>query len=424
MTSQAPVDQPARRGAPLIIAATVIAGIAGYAVTFLVLRFVGAAAYAVFAAFWAAMYLIVGGVSGVQQEIARATHPIAFGSRNRPNKARNFALITAGALFVLILVTSPAWAPFVFRADGEALVVPLAVGTSSYVLVATLSGALYGLSQWRSIFLMIITDGLLRLIFVLIVFIFTRDILWIAWAAALPLPLTIALLWRFIRPGLVGRSELDVGYRDLTWNVARTVLASISTAALVSGFPLILAVAGKSASATYVGHLIFAITITRAPLIVTVMALQSFFVVHFRENGRSSGRTLGLALGVLLLGGVLLATLAWWIGPSILNWLFGESGGIGSEFVTILVISSAMVAGLTVTGSAVLARSRHFVYSFGWVMAAITTILLMSLPIALTVRIESALLAGPVVGLLFHCVWLGWYARRHSASDVPQQMKG
>ena len=52
------------------------------------------------------------------------------------------------------------------------------------------------------------------------------DAVVLAWAVALPFPLAIVLLWPAIRRGFVGRSELDVGYRALSWNVARTVVAS------------------------------------------------------------------------------------------------------------------------------------------------------------------------------------------------------
>jgi hypothetical protein len=419
MTGELPmVGPPAPRGAPLIIGATVVAGVAGYLVTFLVFRSVGAASYAVFAAFWAAMYLVVGGLSGIQQEIARATHPIPFGARTRPSRARNFALVTAGTLFVVVIALSPLWAHLAFSDHSAELIFPLAVGTSAYVLVATLTGSLYGVSQWRSIFGLIVTDGLLRLVLVGLVILFSRDTVWIAWAAALPFPLALILLWRFIRPGFVGRSDLDVGYRALVWNIARTVLASVSTAVLVSGFPLVLAVAGSSTSPVLLGHLIFAITITRAPLIVTVMALQSFLVVRFRDSKTSLTRTLAPVLAALLVGGSALAGLAWWIGRPILDWISGGSTAIDNAFMGILVISSAIVAALTVTGSAVLARSQHFGYSFGWVLAAATTIVVLSLPITLVGRIEAALIAGPLVGLIVHLAWLASRGRDTQVSGV------
>jgi hypothetical protein len=398
--------------ARLIIGATVIAGIAGYAVTFLAFRFVGAATYAVFASFWAAMYLVVGGLSGIQQEITRATHPIVPGTRTAPSRARNFGVVTAACLLLLVLATAPLWAHLTFVQHSGDLVFPLAIGTSSYVLVATLTGSLYGVGQWRSIFLMIVTDAVLRLVLVLAVLAFSRDVVWLAWAAALPFPLAIVLLWRIIRPGFVGRSDLDVGYRGLSSNIARTVLASVSTAVLVSGFPLVLAVAGNRASAALVGHLIFAITITRAPLIVSVMALQSLLVVRFRDRPHARARTLAAILLGLIAAGVVLAALAWWIGPLVINWLSGSPIRFDGAFVGILVISSAGVAALTVTGSAVLAGSRHLAYSLGWVIAAVTTIVVMCLPLELVTRVEAALLAGPAAGLIFHLAWIGATTRR------------
>ena len=56
-------------GLVIIGISTVIAGLAGYAVTLLVYRVVGAGSYAIFAVFWAAMYLLIGGLSGIQQEV-------------------------------------------------------------------------------------------------------------------------------------------------------------------------------------------------------------------------------------------------------------------------------------------------------------------------------------------------------------------
>jgi O-antigen/teichoic acid export membrane protein len=393
-------------GAPLIVSATVIAGLAGYAVTFSVFRFLGAGDYKVFAVFWATLYLLVGGLSGIQQEITRATHPIDLGSRSRPSRARNFALGLSAVLFVAIVVTAPLWASAVFSRDSAALIWPLAVGAAAYIFVATLAGSLYGVAQWKSIALLVVVDGVLRLALVLVVFLFTRSVPVVAWAVALPFPLALILLWGFIRRGFVGRSDIDVGYRNLTWNVARTVLASVSTAILISGFPLLLGLAGATSSPAFVGSLIFAVTITRAPLIVTVMALQSYLLVRFRDSGRSPGSAILRVVAVLLAAGIILAGLAWLIGWPILAWISGGYTPVSSGLLGLLVMSSALVGALTVTGSGVLAQSAHLAYSVGWVAAALVTIALMAVPAPLVERVELALLVSPIVGLLVHGVWL------------------
>ncbi|QNE45987.1 hypothetical protein F1C58_03035 [Glaciihabitans sp. INWT7] len=391
------------RSALLIIGATVVAGITGYAVTFVVFRATGAAAYSVFAVFWAALYLVIGGLSGIQQEIARATHRIDAESRTAPSRARTFGIVTAGVVFLLVVVSSPLWSSASFRTDAQALVLPLAVGSACYVLVATMSGSLYGVSQWRSVALLVAADGVLRLVLLLVALLFTRDIVVLAWVVALPFPLALVLSWRFIRGGFVGRSDLDVGYRALTWNVARTVLASASTAILVSGFPLLLGLTAKSEPGGLVGQLIFTITLTRAPLIVSVMALQSYFVVRFRDGARSMSRTLLYVLLAVIIGTLLLAGLGWLFGAPLLEWVSGSRHiSIEGNVIAVLIASSGLVAALSVTGSAVLARSRHLVYSSGWFAAAIVTIGVMLTGIDFIPRVETALILGPAAGLLFH----------------------
>ncbi len=399
---------PARNGgAFLIIGATAIAGVSGYVVTFLVFRQTGPSAYAVFAVFWAALYLIIGGLSGIQQEVTRATHPIAPGSRTTASRARAFALATAVLVFVVVVASSPLWATATFHHDAPDLVWPLAVGAASYVLVATLSGSLYGVSQWRSLALLVSTDGVLRLLLLLIALLFTHEIVALSWAAALPFPLAILLLWRFIRGDFVGRSDLDVGHLDLSWNVARTVLASVSAAILVSGFPLVVGVTAKSEPTALVGQLIFTITLTRAPLIVTVMALQSYFVVRFRDSGRSMIRSLVVVLVVLTAGTSVLATLGWWLGPAVLFWISGTQ--MQGSLIGALVISSGLVAVLSVSGSAVLARSQHLAYSIGWLVAAVITILIMMTGMGFTLRVEAALLIGPSGGLAVYALYALWH---------------
>jgi hypothetical protein len=64
-----------------------------------------------------------------------------------------------------------------------------------------------------------------------------------------------------------------------------------------------------------------------------------------------------------------------------------------------------------VSAPAVLAKSQHFVYSFGWVAAALTTIAVMFTPLDLLPRVELALLVGPVAGLVVHLGWLTINAR-------------
>jgi O-antigen/teichoic acid export membrane protein len=392
--------------------ATIVAGIAGYAVTLLVYRVVGASAYAIFAVFWAALFLLVGGLNGIQQEITRATFAIPPGTRTRPSRARNLGVVVAAGVFILVLVTALAWNRAVFATEGWALVFPLAVGAASYVLVAVLGGSLYGVSHWRSIALMVASDGILRVLLVGIGLLFTHDVIVLAWLVALPFPLVIALLWPLLRRGFVGRTDVDAGYRQLSWNALRAVVASISTAVLVSGFPLLLGVTAHGQPAALVGELIFAITLTRAPLIVSVMALQSYFVVRFRDGGEGWVGLFWRVIAIVGVAAVVLAGLGWWLGRPVIEWISGHPTPITGGLVAILVASSALVGAMCVTGPAVLAHSRHSAYTAGWVAAAVATIVVMASPIEFMARVAIALLTGPFVGLVVHLVALTRSARR------------
>ena len=387
-----------------MLVATMIAGIAAYVVTWLVPRQVGFAGYTVFAVFWSFMYLVVGTLGGIQQEVTRGTSRVAIADAPRVSKARNFALYAAIAVFVVILATAPAWVSVVFPAEGWALVFPLAVGAASYVVVATLAGSLYGLSEWIPLASMLVVDSLMRLITLIIVLPFTSNVVVLAWAVALPFPLTLLLLWPFIRKSIVGRTELDVGYRALVRNVGQTVVAAGATGLMVSGFPLLLGLASRSEPKDLVGLYILSITLTRAPLIVIALSLQSYLVVTFKRPGPGSP----LRMLLLLMAGaaVVLGIAGWLLGPPVFSFLFPGQLVPDGSFLSILVFSSAIVGMLCITGPAVLARSRHLVYSGGWVVAAVVTIIMLLLPLEFSLRTILALLAGPLAGLIVHATYL------------------
>lgn len=398
------------RGVPsgfaLILISTVIAGLAGYAITWFVYRRVGPAEYALFMVFWSSLYLVVGALSGVQQEITRATRPRPASSQRGASRSRNFGLAAAVLAFVVISGTSPLWAGSVFRGTSASLAVPLALGATAYVLVATLSGALYGIGRWRALAWIVATDGVLRLVGLVAVSFFTTDLSVLAWAVVVPFALTPIIVWPFIRGGVVGKVETDVGYRQLAWNVTRTILAATSTAFLVSGFPLLLRVTSPGAPAAAIGVLVLAITLTRAPLIVTVMALQSYLVVRFRDFS-GSFRGFFLRIEAVVLGaGIVLALAGVALGPAVFQILFGAQTKLDGVVIGILVMSSALVAALSVSASAVLARSQHLVYSLGWFVAAAATVLLLLLPLDLVPRVLVTLVGGPLAGLIVQAVFL------------------
>jgi O-antigen/teichoic acid export membrane protein len=389
-----------------ILVATGVAGVAGYLVTFVVFRTAGPALYATFLVFWSTTYLLVGSLSGVQQEVTRATRRIPSGTRTTVSRARNFAILAAATVFAATVATAPLWVDRVFPGGGWALVWPLAVAASSYVLVAVLCGTLYGISKWRPLAWMIAADAVVRLGLVVAAATVTPDPVVLAWSVAVPFPLAL-LLWFTFRNDVVGVTDIDVDYGPLVWNVVRTITASASSALMVSGFPVLIQVSSHNESAVILGVVLFTITLTRAPLIVIAMSMQSYLVIRFRDHSESSSSLLVRALLVLAGSGIVLGLVGWIAGPWAYSIVAGSEFPLDGQFIAALVASSALVGAMFVTGPALLARSQHVVYSIGWLAAAAGTVVLMLLPGTLAGRVTLALLGAPVIGLLVH---LGYFA--------------
>ena len=398
------MSDPAPRVSPavLILAASVVSGATGYLVTSIVAASVGAAAYAGFAVFWSALFILTGAFGGLQQEYTRASGPRQSQGGARPAV---FALSVAASLFAVLAATSPLWNPVVLP-GAASLVWPLALGAASYVLVAALAGVLYGVRGWYPLVALIALDGLLRLAGVLLVLALGGGVAELAWAVALPFPLAIAIVLPFIARGLVGQVQLDVGYRALGWNTARTVLAAAGTATLISGFPLLLRITSPDAPDAALGSLVLALTLTRAPIVIPLLSLQSYLVVHFGDHVEAVGRRALRLVGAVLAGALLLAGLAAWIGPGILVALFGADFFVEPWVLFALVASSGLVAALCVSGPAVLSRAQHGVYVGGWIAASLVTIALLLLPLPLEGRTTLALVGGPLVGLAVHLIAL------------------
>jgi hypothetical protein len=395
-------------GVSTVIAATVIAGVAAYLITWLVPRQIGFASYAIFAVFWSFLYLVVSGLGGIQQEVARGTTPMPESVGT--NRARNFGVVTAAVVFMVAIASAFLWVSAVFPANGWALVWPLALGTASYVIVAVLAGALFGTKQWLSIGALIVTDALMRLIAVGATLAFTHDVVALAWAVVLPFPLTVLVLWPFIRHAIVGTAQLDVSYGRLVANVTGTVVAAASTGVMVSGFPLVLGITAAAEPHALVGLFILSITLTRAPLIVIAMSLQSYLIVAFREAGPKFWSLFLKLQAIVLVGGAILALAGWLLGPAVFGFLFPGELQPAGWFIAVLVGS------LCISAPAVLAKSAHSVYTAGWVVAALVTIVALLLPLDFTTRTVLALTAGPVAGLLLHWGWLV-IGRRGSTSS-------
>lgn len=416
-------EPPAAAGQSVLwmLGGTILTGLAGYLVMWLTARTVGAAEYAVFGVFWSALFLVVGVLFGLQQE---ATRVVVAGAgkaavAGRPRSSLWVFSAAAGLVVVAVLLaTAFLWAQ---PALGEhaMLAVQVAIGSGLSAIVAAASGMLAGRQRWRVLGVVIAADGLLRLLCVGLVLVTLPDPAPLAWAVVAPYVLVVAGLFaiggrRFIRAGRVALS-----YRRLISNSAQTVVAASATAVLINGFPLVLSLTARELDAAILGALIFAITLTRAPLLVPLMALQSYLVTAFTLRRNDERRLLVTWLAIVVAGAAAVAAVVWFAGEWALDTFVDAEFALPGSLLAALVLSAGCIGALCVSGPAVLARGLHAAYAIGWVVASVCTVAVLFVPGPYEVVIPAALAAGPVLGVAIHLGSLVWArVTRHEAAET------
>jgi len=390
------------RPAVVLLAATAVSGLAGYLVTFFVAAAVTPAAYAAFAVFWSTLFLVVGALGGIQQEITRAA-AVRDAAEGTATLGR-FAVGAALAAVVVLLAAAPLWT---LVAGGHPLtVVALTVGAGAYCVVAVTSGALYGARAWLPIATLILVDGVLRLAGVLVALALPEPARALEIAVVLPFPLALAIVLPFVARRLRG-IRADVPLARLARNTVLAVLAAGASAVLISGFPALVSASAPGEPPAALAPLLLALMITRAPIVIPAMAMQSLLIVRFRGAG---ARSVVVALGLVLAATAVLAALSAAVGPPLLVAGFGADYAVGGSLVAALVASSGLIAAVIVGGAGLLAASRHSSYVIGWVVAIVVTVAALLLPLDAESRVVVAALAGPASALLVQVVALA--ARR------------
>lgn len=392
-------------GLSLVFIATAIAGGLGYIITVLLARMLGAD-YGQFAIFWSALYLVIGSLAGLQQEIARAT-TLKPRQKNSSHVQLSFiaTLISIG-LALSIFVSSPIWQTQVFGNESGEYVLPFAVGAGLWVLVSFLTGVLYGSHQWRLVALTLFLDVAFRAMLVIIFPYLGLSKSALPWLVILPFGLLLLIIWQLSRKKLVNNLNIDVSLRQLLSNFSKTLLASLSMSIIVSGFPLILGGTTKLISATTLSAIIFAVILTRAPLVMVSMSLQSYFIIYFRDSAKPTFQLISKFVVLVVAVALVLGILALWLANPIIIFLVGSTFSLSPWFLALLTVSSASTALLALTGAAVLASSRHSVYSAGWLSAAIVTTSIMFLPLQVETKTILALSLGPAIGIAIHLAGL------------------
>lgn len=401
--STAPSGPAARSSVVRVGAATAVSALCGYAVLYLAARDLEPAGFSVFGVFWGAFGLVTGAAFGLLQEATREVRTAgdfeaAEGPHTRPVRVAAVVGVVSAAA---IAVSSPLWSQHVFVESRWISTALLAVGLAGFCLHATLLGVLAGSNRWTAYGSLMVTDAGLRVLVAIATFLVGWGLVGYLWATVAGAVAWLLLL--VASPATRQAAGLLTPVRTATFlrGAMHSIAAAGASAILVMGFPVLLkATSGDLGTAG--GVVILAVTLTRAPLLVPLTAMQGNLIAHFVDQRAHRLRALAAPTVAVIGVGSLGMLAAWSVGPWLLRRGFGAEYLADGALLAWLTAGATAIALLTLTGAAAVAASLHRAYSLGWVSATVASTLLLLLPLDLQTRTVIALMCGPVVGIAVH----------------------
>lgn len=394
----------------------VVAGIAGYLVILIAARVLGPADYVGFSVFWAALYVLIGVLFGIQQEVTRAlreelVRPSAATRRGPPLVVIALGL---GALAgLLAAATTPVWGPAALGARWPVLAVMIGLAAVLAAVQFAVTGVLGALGEWRAFASVVSLEALLRLSAFAIVAWLVGGVEAMAWATVV----VFAASW--IWAAIPGRARsrlaapLGASLPSALSRFAQAMVAAGASGILINGFPALLTALSPGVDAARLGVIILLVTLTRAPLLVPLVAFSGVLVAHFVDRRGARG-VLVRPLAAVTAASLVLSVVAALVGPPLLPLVFGPDYLTDALTVGLLTFACGGLAAITVTGAAALAADRHAAYVAGWLLAVVGAVAaLVFVPLEIEWRVVVALLGGPVIGMVPHLL------ARHALAGSP-----
>ncbi|MCV7422317.1 hypothetical protein H7K45_17350 [Mycobacterium yunnanensis] len=403
-----PTQGPVTRSSVVRVgAATVVSALCGYAVLYLAARNLEPAGFSVFAVFWGAFGLFAGAANGLLQESTREVRQARTLARvpEPRSSPMRVAAVVGVASAVAIAGTSPLWSWHVFTESQVLSVALLAAGVAGFCVHATLLGMLAGVDRWSQYGALIVGDAAMRVTVAAVTFLVGWGLvgyLWatvagaVAWAVLLLASPSSRAAARLLTPGTTA-----VFLRGASHSIA----AAGASAILIMGFPVLLKATSADLGAAG-GVVILAVTLTRAPLLVPLTAMQGNLIAHFVDQRARRLRSLVAPMAALAVLGGAAVLAAGLIGPWLLRTAFGPDYQLGGALLAWFTAAAVMIAALTLTGAATVAAALHRAYAVGWISATVASTLLLLAPWPLETRTVVALLCGPLAGIAVHVIAL------------------
>jgi len=403
-----PTQGPVTRSSVVRVGtATVVSALCGYAVLYLAARDLEPAGFSVFAVFWGAFGLFAGAANGLLQESTREVRQartLAQVPEPRSSPMRVAAVVGVVSA-AAIAGTSPLWSWHVFSESQALSVVLLAAGVAGFCVHATLLGMLAGVDRWSQYGALIVGDAAMRVTVAAITFLIGWGLVGYLWATVAG-----AIAWLVL---LVASPSARAAARLLTpgttavflRGASHSIAAAGASAILIMGFPVLLKATSADLGAAG-GVVILAVTLTRAPLLVPLTAMQGNLIAHFVDQRDRRLRSLVTPVAALAVLGGAAVLVAGLLGPWLLRTAFGPDYQLDGALLAWFTSAAVMIAALTLTGAATVAAALHRAYAVGWISATVASTLLLLAPWPLETRTVVALLCGPLAGIAVHLIAL------------------
>lgn len=393
----------ARSSVVRVGAATALTAVLVYVVIYLAARDLPPDRFSVFGVFWGTLGIVNGAANGLLQETTREVRSardteMAEGARTHPLQAAGMIGVIAA---IMIAGSSPLWSRQMFVEARWLSVGLLSVGLAGFCVQAALLGALAGINRWTQYGALMVTDAVTRVAVAAAAVAFGWGLGGFLWASIAGAGTWLIMLIASAATRAAARQLTAGGMATFLRGAVHSITAAGASAILVMGFPVLLRATSDQLGATG-GVLILAVTLTRAPLLVPLAAMQGNLIAHFVDRRAERLRAL-IAPALVIAGvgavGVLAAGLA---GPWLLRVGFGPDYRASGALLALLTAAAVVIAMLSLTGAAAVAAALHRAYALGWVGATVASTLLLLLPAELETRTVIALLCGPLGGIAVH----------------------
>ncbi|MDR0945818.1 MAG: hypothetical protein LBM66_06630, partial [Bifidobacteriaceae bacterium] len=197
------------------------------------------------------------------------------------------------------------------------------------------------------------------------------------------------------------RARADVPTGRFSGQLGRSVVANLAGCALTVGYPTVMSLMVSKTAIAHAAGLLFAISMTRALLLLPLNVFQPMLISHF-VSARGHGTKLLAALwGIVAGAGAVIAAAVALIGPFLLR-LLAKDYQLSPGLLAALTLGAAAVTLAVATGALALSLGAHTAYMVGWIVAVAVSAAALALPLPLNTATVVSLLIGPVVGALIH----------------------